>query len=57
MTGLDKGSDATFQFATNGKSVCLEMHDDSGVTEIARIKGEGIDDLGMSSSELGLIWA
>ncbi len=57
VTGLDKSSDATFQFATNGKSVCLEMHDDSGVTEIARIKGEGIDDLGMSSSELGLIWA
>lgn len=55
VTGAESGT--TFEFVTSSTNTFLEMHDDDGVTQIARIKGAGLDDLSMSSSELGLLWA
>jgi subtilisin-like proprotein convertase family protein len=57
VKGLGANSSASFEFVTSGTNTYLEMHDDDGVTQIARIKGAGLDDLGMTSSDLGLIWA
>ncbi|CDO35063.1 S8 family serine peptidase [Novosphingobium sp. KN65.2] len=57
VTGLGASSDATFEFATYGTSTYLEMHVDGSVTEIARIKGEGLDQLSLSAADMGLIWA
>ncbi|GGB95485.1 hypothetical protein GCM10011494_12470 [Novosphingobium endophyticum] len=57
VKGLGANSNASFEFVTSGSNTYLEMHDDGGVTQIARIKGVGVDDLAMSSAELGLIWA
>ncbi|CCA94046.1 S8 family serine peptidase [Novosphingobium sp. PP1Y] len=57
VTGLAASSDATFEFVTSGTSTYFEMHLDGNVTEIARIKGEGLDQLGLSAADMGLIWA
>lgn len=57
VTGLEGHDNAAFDIVTYGTSTFLAMHDDGGVTEIARIKGIGMDDLSMTSAELGLIWA
>lgn len=57
VTGLGAHGDATFDIVTYGTSTYLEMQDDGGVTEIARLKGIGLDDLSMTSTDLGLIWA
>jgi Ca2+-binding RTX toxin-like protein len=57
LTGIGASSQASFEFVTSGTSTCLQMHDESGVTEIVRIKGEGLDQLTMSAADLGLVWA
>lgn len=57
VTGLPGAANATFEFVSTAAGTFFEMHDDSGITQIARLKGEGSGDLAMSSTELGLIWA
>ena len=57
VTGLEGHGAATFDIVTYGTSIYLEMYDDGGTTEIARLKGVGLDNLSMTSTDLGLIWA
>ena len=57
VTGLGVHGDATFDIVTYGTSTYLEMNDDGVVTEIARLKGAGLDALSMVSTDLGLLWA
>lgn len=57
VTGLDGHSGATFDIVAYGTGFCLEMYEDGVVTDIARLKGVGLDDLSITSTDLGLIWA
>lgn len=58
ITGAD--AHATFDFASRGGSVYLEMHVGSETFEVAQIKGD-LDHLAtgmsMSTSDLGILWA
>ncbi|KHK93226.1 S8 family serine peptidase [Novosphingobium malaysiense] len=61
VRGPAADAEATFEFERHGSSTYLEVHIGGETFEIARIKGENVDDLGMSmsmsNSDLGILWA
>lgn len=59
ITGVDTSdlSGAQFTFTTQGSATLLQLVYNDEVYDIARIKGEGVDHLSMTESELGLLCA